>query len=138
MIDQFQSEVGYLGDRNSSPLENLIGHNIKKKSTNFFEPSEPKLSLTEALTILYFRIRQSPFSYDTGIHFYPSTTITDLGQTIGQYSRGAKCQSLIFRAGHNSIDNGVLGVAASSQLCETVPKAIKKLKTHRVLLSEFP
>ena len=30
------------------------------------------------------------------------------------------------------------GVAAASQLCETVTKAIKKLKPHRVLLSEIP
>ena len=61
-----------------------------------------------------------------------------MGQTVEQYSSGAKCQSLIFRAGHNSIDKGVLGVAAASQLCEIVTKAIKKLKPHRVLLSEIP
>ena len=41
MIDQFQSEVGYLRDKNSSLLENLMGHNIQN-STNFLEPSEPK------------------------------------------------------------------------------------------------
>ena len=29
-------------------------------------------------------------------------------------------------------------MAAASQLCETVTKAIKKLKPHRVLLSEIP
>ena len=40
MIDQFQSEVGYLGDQNSSLLENVMGHNIQN-STNFLEPSEP-------------------------------------------------------------------------------------------------
>ena len=61
-----------------------------------------------------------------------------MGQTVEQYSSGAKCQSLIFHAGHNSIDKGVSGVAAASQLCETVTKAIKKLKPHRVLLSEIP
>ena len=61
-----------------------------------------------------------------------------MGQTIEQYSSGAKCQSLIFQSGHNSIDKGVSGVAAASQLCETVTKAIKKLKPHRVLLSEIP
>ena len=41
MIDQFQSEVGYLRDRYSSLLENLMGHNIQN-STNFLEPSEQK------------------------------------------------------------------------------------------------
>ena len=35
-------------------------------------------------------------------------------------------------------DKGVSGVAAASQICETVTKAIKKLKPHRVLLSENP
>ena len=61
-----------------------------------------------------------------------------MGQTVEQYSSGAKCQSLIFHAGHNSIDKGVLGAAAASQLCETVTKAYKKLKPHRVLLSGIP
>ena len=61
-----------------------------------------------------------------------------MGQTVEQYSSGAKCQSLIFPAGHNSIDKGVSGVAAASQLCETVTKEIKKLRPHRVLLSEIP
>ena len=37
-----------------------------------------------------------------------------------------------------SFDKGVSGVAALSQLCETVKKAIKKLKPNRVLLSEIP
>ena len=61
-----------------------------------------------------------------------------MGQTVEQYSSGANCQSLIFHAGHNSIDKGVSGVAAASLLCETVTKAIKKLKPHRVLLYEIP
>ena len=39
-IDQFQSEVRYLRDQNSSLLEKLIGHNIQNP-TNFFELSEP-------------------------------------------------------------------------------------------------
>ena len=60
-----------------------------------------------------------------------------MGQTVEQYLSGAKCQSLIFHAGHNSIDKGVSGVAAASQFCEAVTKAIKKLKPHRVLLSEI-
>ena len=60
-----------------------------------------------------------------------------MGQTVEQYSSGAKCQSLIFHAGHSSIDKGVSGVAAASQLCETY-KTIKKLKPHRVLLSKIP
>ena len=146
MIDQFQSEVGYLRDQNSSLLENLKGHNIQN-STIFLEPSEPKFfpkfinRNTNHLIIsdsTYKKIRQSDISYDTGIHSYPSATIIDLGQTVEQYSSGAKCQSLIFHAGHNSIDKGFSGVAAASQLCETVTKAIKKLKPHRVLLSEIP
>ena len=61
-----------------------------------------------------------------------------MGQKIEQYSPGSKCQSLIFHTGHNSLDKGVSGVAARSQFCETVTKAIKKLKPHRVLLSEIP
>ena len=43
MIDHFQSEFEYLRDQNSSLMENLMGHNIQN-STNFFEPSEPKVS----------------------------------------------------------------------------------------------
>ena len=109
-----------------------MGHNIQN-STNFFEPSEPKffpkfinrnsnhLIISDST---YKKIRQSDFSYDTGIHSYPSAKIIDLGQIVEQYSSGAKCQSLIFHAGHNSIDKGVSGVAAASQLCETVTKAI--------------
>ena len=61
-----------------------------------------------------------------------------MGQTVEQYSAGANCQSLIFHASNNSFDKGVSGVAALSQLCETVTKAIKKLKPKRVLLSEIP
>ena len=123
-----------------------MGHNIQN-STNFLEPWEPKFlpkffnRNTNHLIIsdsTYKKIRQSDISYDTGIHSYPSATIIDLGQTVEQYSSGAKCQSLIFHADHNSIDKGVSGVAAASQLCETVTKAIKKLKPHRVLLSEIP
>ena len=121
MIDQFQLEVEYLRDQNSSQLENLMGHNIQN-STNFFEPSLPKFfpkfinRNTNHLIIsdsTYKKIRQSDISYYTGIQSYPSATIIDLGQTIEQYSSGAKCQSLIFHAGHNSIDTGVSGVAAS-------------------------
>ena len=76
-------------------------------------------------------LKDNDISYDTGIHSYPSATIIDLGQTVEQYSSGAKCQSLIFHAGHNSIDKGVSGVAAASQLCETVTKAIKKIETSQ-------
>ena len=146
MIDQFQSEVGYLRDQNSSLFENLMCHNIQT-STNLLEPSEPKFfpkfinRNTNNLIIsdnTYKKILQSDISYDTGIHSNRSTTIIDLGQTVKQYSSGAKCQSLIFHAGHNSINNGVSGVATASQFCETVAKAIKKLKPHRVLLFEIP
>ena len=117
MIDQFQSEVGYLRDQYSSLLENLMGHNIQN-STNFLEPSEQKffpkfIKRNTNHPIIsdstYKKIRQSEISY-TGIHSYPSATIIDLGKTVEQYSSGAKCQSLIFfHAGHNSIDKGVLG-----------------------------
>ena len=57
---------------------------------------------------------------------------------VEQYSSGSKCQSLIFRAGYNSIDKGVSGMVGASHLCETVTKAIKKLKPHRVLLEVPP
>ena len=146
MIDQFQSEVEYLRHQNSSLLENLMGHNIQN-STNFLDPSEQKFfpkfinRNTNHLKIsdnTYKKIRQSDISYDTGIHSYPSATIIDLGQTVEQHSSGVKCQSLIFHAVHNSIDKGVSGVTAASQLCEAVTKAIKKLKPHRVLFSEIP
>ena len=43
MIDQFQSEVGYLRDQNSSLLEILMDHNIQI----FCEPSEPKFFFSE-------------------------------------------------------------------------------------------
>ena len=86
---------------------------------------------------IYNNIRLSDISYDTRILSYASATIIDLGQTVEQYSSGAKVQSLIFHAGHNSIDKAVSGVAALSQLCETVTKAIKKLKPHRVPLFEI-
>ena len=80
--------------------------------------------------------RTAQLVYDTGIHSFPSATIIDLGQTVEQYLSGVKCQSLIFYAGQNSIDMGVLGVHANFQLCETVTKAVKKLTPHRVPLSE--
>ena len=113
------------------------------------EPSEPKFfpkfinRNTNNLIIIisdntYKKIRQSDISYDTGIHSNLSTTIIDLGQTVKQYSSGAKCQSLIFHAGHNSINKGVSGVATASQFCETVTKSNKKLKPHRVLLFKIP
>ena len=143
MIDQFQPEVGHLRDQNSSQLDNLMGH-IIQNSTNNLKWSEPKFipnfinRNTNHLNIsdsTYKKIQQSDISYDIGIHSYPSVTIIDLGQNVQQYSSGAKCQSLIFHAGHNSIDKGVSGAAAASQLCEIVTKAIKKLKPHRVLIS---
>ena len=129
-----------------SLLENLMGHNIQN-ATNFFEPSEPKFfpkflnRNTNNLIVsdsTYKKIQQSDISYDNGLHSYPSVAIIDLGQTVEQYSSGAKCQSLSFHAGHNSIDKGVSGMATASQLCETVTKAIKILKPQQVLLSEIP
>ena len=75
MNDQFQSEVGYSGDQNSSLLENILGHNIQN-SKKFLEPSEPKFfpkfinRNTNHFIILgtYKKIQQSDISYDTGIH----------------------------------------------------------------------
>ena len=109
-----------------------MGHNIQK-STYFFEPSEPKFfpnffnRNTNHLIISDSTYEKRPFdiSYDNVIHSYPSSTIFDFGQTVKQYSSGAECQSPIFHAGHNSIDDVVSGVAAASQLCETVTKQLK-------------
>ena len=50
---------------------------------------------------------------------YPSAKIIDMGQTIEQYSSGAKSQSLIFHASDNSIDRKVSRMAAASQLSDT-------------------
>ena len=73
-----------------------------------------------------------------GFILIPEPQLLILGQTVEQYSSGSRCQSLISHAGHDSNDKDVSGVVAATQLCETATKAIEKLKTHQVLLSEIP
>ena len=115
-----------------------MGHNVQNSTSflsrfNHFFP--PKFISRNTIYLIisdsiYKKVQQFDIYYDTVINFYPSATIIDLGQTVAQYSSGAKCQSLIFHACHKSIDKDVSEVASASQLYETITKAIKKMKSH--------
>ena len=51
---------------------------------------------------------------------------------VETYSPGAKTETLVLHAGHQSIDKGLSGQNAAMQMKGTIGKCIKKVEPHRV------
>ena len=54
----------------------------------------------------YRKINQQDISQQTAIHSSSSATIKDIGNVVETYSPGAKTETLVLHAGHNSNDKG--------------------------------
>ena len=138
MIDQFQSEVGYLRDQNSSYLENLMGHNIQN-STNFFEQSEPMFFPkfinrdTNHLIFsdsIYKKYGNLTFFMILGLILIPLQQLLIWDKESNSIRQEQNANHSFFVPIIIALIKSVLREAAASQLCEIVTKAIKKLKLH--------
>ena len=74
----------------------------------------------------YRKINQQDISQQTAIYSYSSATIKDIGTVVEIYSLGAKTETLVLHAGHNSIDKSLSGQVAAMQMKDTVDKCMKK------------
>ena len=85
----------------------------------------------------YLKINQQDISQQTAIHSYSSATIKDIGNVVETYSPGAKTETLVLHARHNSIDKSLSRQDAAMQMKDTVDKCMKKLKPHRVAVCKI-
>ena len=83
------------------------------------------------------KVNQHDVSRQTEIHSYSPATIRDISNVVDCYSPRAKTETLIVHVGHNSIDKGVSGQEAATQLKETVDKSMQKFKPHRVAICKI-
>ena len=83
------------------------------------------------------KVNQHDISQQTANHSYSSATIGDISNVDDCYSPGAKTETLIVHVGHNSIDKGVSGQKAATELKKTVGKCMQKFKPHRVAIGKI-
>ena len=83
----------------------------------------------------FWKLNQHDISQQTVIHSYSSATLGDISNVVDCYSPGAKTETLI--VGHNSIDKGVSGQEAATQLKETVDKCMQNFKPRRVAICKI-
>ena len=146
-INRLKKDVEYFKEQTSEVIDNLVEKqdNSRLLKKNIETPDKkyyPKVIPRFARQLLisdstYCRINQQDISQQTAIHSYSSATIKDIGNVVETYSPGAKTETLVLHAGHNSIDKGLSGQDAAMQMKVTVDKCMKKLKPHRVAVCKF-
>ena len=144
-INRLEKDVEYFKEQTSKVIENLLEKQDNSRLVNIETPDKkyyPKVITRFAKQLLisdstYRKINQQDISQQTAIHSYSSATIKYIGIVVETYSPGAKTETLVLHAGHNSIDKGLSGQDAAMQIKDTVDKCMKKLKPYRVAVCKI-
>ena len=140
-INRLEKDVEYFKEQTSKFNDNLLEQqdisrllkNIETPDKNYYPKVIPRFAKQLLISdSTYRKINQPGISQQTAIHSYSSATIKDIGNVVETYSPGAKTETLVLHAGHNSIDKGLSGQDSAMQMKDTVDKCMKMLKPHRV------
>ena len=118
-------------------LEKQDNSRLLKTDKKYYPKVIPRFAKQHLISdSIYRKINQQDISQQTAIISYSSATIKDIG-IVETYSLGAKTETLVLHAGHNSIDKGLSGQDAAMQMKDTIDKCMKKLKPHRVAVCKI-
>ena len=145
-IERMEKDIEFFKTQTTKVIDNLLERQETSKSNSHVDPPlkiyQPKMVPRFAKQLVisdstFRKVNQHDISQQTAIHSYSSATIGDISNVVDCYSPGAKTETLIVHVGHNSIDKGVSGQEAATQLKETVDKCMQKFKPHRVAISKI-
>ena len=141
-----EKDIEFFKKQTSKIINNLLERQEKSKSNRIVDPPlkiyQPKMVPRFAKQVVisdstFRKVNQHDISQQTAIHSYSSTTLGDISNLVGCYSPGAKTETLNVHVGRNSIDKGVSGQEAATQLKEKIDKRMQKFKPHRVALCKI-
>ena len=122
-----KKDIEFFKKQTSKVIDNLLERQEMPKSNSRVDPTlkvyQPKMVLPFSKQLVisdstFWKVNQHDISQQTAIHSYSSATIGDISNVVDCYSPGAKTKSFIVKVAHNSIDKGVSGQEAATQLRE--------------------
>ena len=145
-INRLEKNVEYFKEQTSKVIDNLLEtqdnsrllKNIETPGKKYYPKVIPyfekQLLISDSA---YRKINKRNISQQTAIHSYSSAIIKHIRNVVETYSPGAKTETLVLHAEHNSIDKGLSEQDAAMQVKDTVDSCMKKLKPHRVAVCKI-